>query len=107
MATSFEKAIKETKDGIAIDLEVTPVSKKACFPAGYNQWRERIEIKLTSVAQKGKANGQLIEIVAGFFNIGQRDITIGSGAKSSKKTVIIDGIEQKQAVLAIDNVLMK
>ncbi len=107
MGTSFEKAIKETKDGIAIDLEVTPGSKKACFPAGYNQWRERIEIKLTSAAQKGKANGQLIEIVADFFNISSRDIAIVSGAKSSKKTVIINGIAQNQAVLALDSVLMK
>ncbi|MCM1985524.1 MULTISPECIES: DUF167 domain-containing protein [Methanococcoides] len=107
MGTSFEKAIKETKDGIAIDLEVTPGSKKACFPAGYNQWRERIEIKLTSAAQKGKANGQLIEIVADFFNISSRDIAIVSGAKSSKKTVIINGIAQTQAVLALDSVLMK
>ncbi|ABE52851.1 DUF167 domain-containing protein [Methanococcoides burtonii] len=107
MPTSFEKAIKETKDGIAIDLEVTPGSKKACFPAGYNQWRERIEIKLTSAAQKGKANGQLIEIVADFFNIGQREVIIGSGAKSSKKTVIINRPDQEQVVLALESILKK
>ncbi|NPE29921.1 YggU family protein [Methanococcoides sp. SA1] len=107
MPTSFEKAIKETKDGIAIDLEVTPGSKKACFPAGYNQWRERIEIKLTSAAQKGKANVQLIKIVADFFNIGQRDVTIGSGSKSSKKTVIISGSYQEQVVLALESSLKK
>ena len=107
MGTSFEKAIKETKDGIAIDLEVTPGSKKACFPAGYNQWRERIEIKLTSAAQKGKANGQLREIVADFFNISSRDITIVSGAKNSKKTIVISGPDHRKVVLALEDILMK
>ena len=107
MAMSFEKAIKETKDGIAIDLEVTPGSKKACFPAGYNQWRERIEIKLSSAAQKGKANEQLIEITADFFNISSRDIAIISGAKNTKKTILISGPDHKKVVLALEAVLIK
>lgn len=95
---SFEDAIKSLDSGVSVDIEVTPGSKSVSVPSGYNEWRKRIEVKLTKNAQKGKANEQLIESLAGFFGISSSSIMIISGATSSKKSVLIKGISYEQAV---------
>ena len=94
---SFEEAIKVLDSGIIIDIEVTPGSRSLSVPSGYNEWRKRIEVKLTKNAQKGKANEQLIEGLAELFGISSSDILISSGATSSKKSLLIKGISYQQA----------
>lgn len=95
---SFEEAIKALDSGIIVDLEVTPGSKSLSVPSGYNEWRKRIEVKLTKNAQKGKANEQLMECLAALFGVSSSDILISSGATSSKKSLLIKGISYQQAV---------
>ena len=95
---SFEEAIKDLGSDIIVDIEVTPGSKSISVPSGYNEWRKRIEVKLTKSAQKGKANEQLIECLAALFEISSSDIFISSGATSSKKSLMIKGISYQQAV---------
>jgi len=95
---SFEEAIKAQDSGIIVDIEVTPGSKSLSVPSGYNEWRKRIEVKLTKNAQKGKANEQLMECLAALFGVSSSDILISSGATSSKKSLLIKGISYQQAV---------
>jgi len=95
---SFEEAIKALDSGIIVDIEVTPGSKSLSVPSGYNEWRKRIEVKLTKNAQKGKANEQLMECLAALFGVRSSDILISSGATSSKKSLLIKGISYQQAV---------
>jgi uncharacterized protein (TIGR00251 family) len=95
---SFEEALKDLGYGIILDIEVTPGSRSISVPSGYNEWRKRIEVKLTKNAQKGKANDQLIERLAALFGISSSDILINSGVTSSKKSVLVKGISYSQAV---------
>jgi uncharacterized protein (TIGR00251 family) len=95
---SFEEAIKDLDSGIIVDIEVTPGSRSISVPSGYNEWRKRIEVKLTKNAQKGKANEQLVECLAELFGINSSDILICSGATSSKKSLMIKGVSYQQAV---------
>ncbi|MDD3248556.1 MAG: DUF167 domain-containing protein [Methanosarcina sp.] len=95
---SFEEAIKALDSGIIIDIEVTPGSRSLSVPSGYNEWRRRIEVKLTKNAQKGKANGQLIESLAELFEISSSNILINSGATSSKKSLLVKGVSYQRAV---------
>lgn len=95
---SFEEAIKDQGSDIIVDIEVTPGSRSVSVPSGYNEWRKRIEVKLTKNAQKGKANEQLVECLAELFKISSSNILISSGATSSKKSLLIKGISYKQAV---------
>lgn len=95
---SFEEAIKALDSGIIVDIEVTPGSKSLSVPSGYNEWRKRIEVKLTKNAHKGKANEQLMECLAALFGVRSSDIFISSGATSSKKSLLIKGISYQQAV---------
>lgn len=62
------------------------------FPAGYNQWRKCIEIKVHSDAKENKANNEVIETIAGFFRVPVKDIIILSGQKSREKTICLHKI---------------
>lgn len=90
-------AIRESGAGITIDFEVTPGSKTLCVPGEYNEWRKRIEVKLTEKAQKGKANMQLIHQLSELFGLSKSSISITAGAKSSQKTVYVEGISRNRA----------
>ncbi len=89
----LEDAIKQYKDGVVIDFEVTPGSRSICVPSGFNEWRKRVEVKLSQNAQKGKANEQLIENLSKLFGITTSNITITSGSKNSKKSVMVEGVD--------------
>ncbi|MBN2110297.1 MAG: YggU family protein [Methanosarcinaceae archaeon] len=95
---SFEDAFKETDNGMIIDVEVTPGSKKICIPSGYNPWRKRIEVRLSENARKGKANEQLVENLAVLFGLNSSEVSISNGHKSTKKSVLLKGIDRERAV---------
>lgn len=95
---SFEEAIIDMGSDVIVDIEVTPGSKSISVPSGYNEWRKRIEVKLTKNAQKGKANEQLVECIAELFAISSSNILINSGATSSKKSLLLKGVSYQQAV---------
>jgi TIGR00251 family protein len=88
----FSDALREKNGSVFIDIEVTPGSKVIQVPSGYNEWRKRIEVKISEAAQKGKANEQVIEEMAAFFNVSASRVSIENGMTSSKKTVRIENI---------------
>jgi uncharacterized protein (TIGR00251 family) len=68
---------------------VVPGSSQILFPAGYNQWRKCIEIKVRSEAKENKANNEVVETIAGFFKISPTNVILVSGQKSREKTVAL------------------
>ena len=88
----FKKAIRKHSDGAYIDLFVTPGSPSVVFPAGYNQWRKRIEIKICSPAKENKANREVLKTVATYFNKSDKNIAIISGERSREKTLLIKDV---------------
>jgi uncharacterized protein (TIGR00251 family) len=97
----FSDALRESSNGVIIDLEVTPGSRIVQVPSGYNSWRKRIEVKLTQAAQKGKANQQLVEKLSEIFGIGTSDITVVSGQTSHKKAVHIRGMSIEEVIVLL------
>ncbi len=57
---NLKDSVKRYQDGAAIDLFVTPDARSSVFPAGYNEFRKRIEIKVNSPAKENKANLEVI-----------------------------------------------
>lgn len=88
--TKFLKAVKEVEDGILVDIEVSPKSKRFEI-IGYNKWREKIEIRIKSPPLKGKANK---EIINEFSKLTKKDVKIISGIKSQRKTLKIFNISR-------------
>lgn len=94
----FEDALKQAENGVIIQVEVTPGSRNICIPSGYNPWRKRIEVRLSENARKGKANEQLIENIAALFDLKPSDVAISSGHKSTRKSVLVKGIDISRVI---------
>jgi uncharacterized protein len=94
----FADAIRATKEGAVIDFEVSPGAKSAEVPCGYNPWRKRIEARIRAQPEKGRANEELIEALAGIFSVPSVNIEIASGATNSRKSVLIRGVSVADAV---------
>jgi len=91
-------AVRKSPDGVLIDIEVTPGTKTVQVPSGYNTWRKRIEIRLSEAAQKGKANQQLLELLASVLGVKASDVTLVSGPTTHRKTVHVRGIDREQVL---------
>jgi uncharacterized protein (TIGR00251 family) len=90
--TSFKNAIKSLKQGVILCVHVVPGSSQSLFPAGYNQWRKCIEIKVHAEAKDNKANNEVIKTVAEFFKVPVKDVILMSGQNSREKTIFLDKI---------------
>ena len=54
-------AISISNNEVVLKLFVRPSSSRSIFPAGYNQWRNSIEIQVKAEAKEYKANKEIIE----------------------------------------------
>jgi len=87
----IEKVVKKHQEGAIFDIFVTPKARNIVFPAGYNDWRRCIEMSVCAPAEKDKANKEVIQTVAGFFNKPLSDIYILAGRNNREKTILIKG----------------
>ena len=94
----FREAIRNHKDGAIISLFVTSGADRAIFPAGYNVWRKRLDIKVRSEAKENKANKDVIKTVAEYFNKSVANVYIISGEKSREKILLVKGISVDNAI---------
>jgi hypothetical protein len=92
-----DELLKKHGSGITINLFVTPNSEKSIFPAGFNKWRDRIEIYVCSKAKDNRANLEVIKLIADFFNKQVKDVYVLTGKKTREKTILIDDISEKTA----------
>jgi uncharacterized protein (TIGR00251 family) len=100
-----KNAISVSKDKILLKIHVVPGSSKSVFPAGYNRWRNSIEIKVKAEAKQDKANKELIGKIAEYFNISSKDVTIVTGQKNRVKTVAIKNIQKDDVYCKIQESL--
>ncbi len=85
----WQDAIDQFHGGVSILLEVRPKAAEAKFPAGYNRWRRRLVISVTSPAVDGLANAHVVRMVADFFDVRPADVTMIAGARSKMKRVVV------------------
>ncbi len=86
-------AVSNTDDGAVLTIEVTAGAKRALFPSGYNEWRKALGCSVRAPAQEGKANRDVIAIIARTLDVPRRDVRILSGETSSIKKILVAGAE--------------
>ena len=86
----MKDAIRQGREGVILELEVSPGAKETSVH-GYNQWRKRIEVRLSERAEKGRANDQLVMFFSDLFGVNSMNVLIIAGMTSSKKSVMILG----------------
>lgn len=90
-------AVKPARGGCALDVEVVPGSRESRFPAGYNAWRERLEAKVRAPPEDGKANAELVGLVAEALGVPAARVRVTSGATSRRKTLTVEGLDAAEA----------
>ncbi len=83
---NMKGALKQTDRGVIITIEVIPNSRSTEIPAGYNEWRKSIVVRVKSPPSRGKANSEIVKEMEKLFG---RKVEIIRGATSSNKQVIV------------------
>jgi len=85
----YGEIIKKKDDGVTINLFVTPGAKKCVFPAGINDFRKCVEMKVKSQAKSNLANMEVLRTIAEFCNKPFSKVILVAGAKKREKIVLI------------------
>ena len=102
VSKDISNAIRKHPNGVILSIFVTPQSSESLFPAGYNQWRRCIEIKVQSPPSDNKANNEVIKLLTSFFGVSNKDIEIISGSHSRLKQVLVKSILYEDAIRKLE-----
>ncbi len=77
-----DKAIRVVDGGVIIEIEVVPNAKAP--GCAWDPWRNRIKLKISAKAQKGKANGEIVSFLSPLG-----EVRIVGGMHNKEKSVFI------------------
>ncbi len=81
--------INETAEGCIIDVRAAPRSGKA----GVDGWfGDAIKVRIRSAPVDGKANKELIEVLADAFDLPKSAVTFKGGETSKTKRLLLKGV---------------
>lgn len=83
---------KETKDGLIVNIKISPNSKKNEIV----KEEEYTKIKITAQPIDGKANKALVEFLSKNFKIPKTSIKILKGETSKEKTVLFETKDEEK-----------
>lgn len=90
-------AFREANTGaIVLHVRVTPRAKHS----GLSIEGQRLRVRLSAPPTDGKANRELVKLLAQRFAVAKTAITVRSGARSRDKTVAVSGPVQWPAELS-------
>ncbi len=84
-----KKSQSDTRESITVNIKVEPRSSRTGIAGPY---KDGLKVKLASPPVEGKANKELIEVLAKKFGIRKKDVEIIKGAKSKNKIVKLHGV---------------
>ncbi len=84
---------KKIKNELTLKIKVEPCSSRAGIVVPYG---DSLKVKLSSPPVEGKANKELIEVLAREFGIHKKDVEIISGQSSKNKIVKLHGAESME-----------
>jgi uncharacterized protein (TIGR00251 family) len=87
-----EGPIRETADGVAIQIQVLPRSSQ-CRLAGCQGGF--LKIKITAPPVEGKANEECIRFLAHILGVKKDRVNIVIGHTSRKKTLTVEGLTKR------------
>lgn len=105
MASTWRDAVRVTRGGLELDIEVHPGASHSTFPAGFNTWRRRLRAQVRAPPQDGAANEELVALIAGFFQVAPRHALLVSGGTQRQKRIRLTGIEADKALQRLGEAL--
>ncbi|HQP83146.1 MAG TPA: DUF167 family protein [Methanoregulaceae archaeon] len=101
--TDITPALSCSDKGTIITIEVAAASKSSCFPSGFNEWRKAVGCRVRAPAVEGRANREVVTVIAGAIGIEHSRVRIISGSTAPVKKILIEGMtpDQLRSVLTL------
>jgi uncharacterized protein (TIGR00251 family) len=77
--------------GVILSIRAQPGAKRAGICGEHNG---RLKVAVTQIAEKGKANAALIEVLAEDLGLRRAQLQLVSGETGREKRVLVQGIER-------------
>ena len=95
MSLSLDDALQDHPEGVVVSVVVHPGARTTrCFIA-YDSWRKALTCEIAAEAERGKANRELQREIAGYLNLPPSAVTLLSGERSHRKTILIHGLSRE------------
>lgn len=98
IVAAFAAAVKSARGGVALDVEVVPGASRSGFPVGFNEWRKRLEARVTAPPENGEANQELVALVAAYFGLPASAVQVTAGHTARRKTLLVRGLKVEDAL---------
>ncbi|MHC4115267.1 MAG: DUF167 domain-containing protein [Planctomycetota bacterium] len=85
--------VKEFEGGVIFTVKVVPGSSRTAVEGILGG---RLKVKVSTPAEKGKANQSLVELLAGRLSVKKKDISIISGQTNPVKQVTVSGLSPEK-----------
>lgn len=102
---AWQDAVEPEGEGCAVLIEVGPGARTMLFPAGYNEWRNCIGIKVHAPPREGKANREVEAEIARFFHVPPSRVKIERGHADTRKRVVVAGLPRDAALARLAEAL--
>jgi uncharacterized protein (TIGR00251 family) len=98
----WDEVVTDTLDGVvALNVELQPNASSAAV-VGINQWRRRLQVRVTSAAQKGAANEELLELLSQVLGVARVRVSLDSGARDRRKRLLISEIDRASVIASLE-----
>ena len=84
--------IKETADGVILQVHVVPRSAKSEVAGVHG---DALKLRIAAPPVEGQANKECIRFLSDILGIRKKQVIIVGGSKSKNKTIAIEGIRKK------------
>jgi uncharacterized protein len=99
---SMEIDVKTTGDGILLPVQAQPGARRNEIIGIHNG---RLKVAVTQVAEKGKANRELIKLLAKSLGVAKSQVTLVAGTTSSRKSFLISGVNLQETRRRLGEIL--
>ncbi|WP_288904140.1 DUF167 family protein [uncultured Sneathiella sp.] len=85
--------LRQNVDGVLLDIRLTPNAAQNRIDGILvdGEGRPRLKVKVTAIAEKGKANSAVIKLLSKSIKCGRGNFEIVSGKLDRNKTLLIRG----------------
>ncbi len=91
-----------TDDGIFVDVHVQPGAHRARVVGRHG---DALKIAVAAPPIEGRANDAVVKAIAEVFGVPASDVTITSGDTGRRKRLLVAGVDERGAQVAVDNAL--
>lgn len=84
---------RQNGDGVLLDIRLTPNAAQNRIDGILvdGEGRPRLKVKVTAIAEKGKANGAVVKLLSKSIKCSRGNFEIVSGTRDRNKTLLIRG----------------